>query len=344
MKQFNVAMLGFGIAGKAFSRILLDRHDEIMKKTGYDVKVTAISTATRGTLIDLNGIDLIEATRQAEEDKHFDVTSKAYCEWSTLDVVSKAEYDVMLELTPLNIKTGQPAIDHIKIAMNRGKHVVSANKGPIAWAFKELRDLAEEKHVCFFYETTVMAGMPIFNMADYCLEYAKISEVKGILNATTNYILEQMELGVPKDEIYENGRKGGFMEADPSMDVEGYDAAAKLTSLLNVLMDANITPDQIDRTGIENVTQEDVMAAVARGNKLKLLCEGRIVDGKVQGFVHPGEIAASDAFAGPDVVAVVSLTTDLMGRLTVVQYGLETTQTGYGVFIDLIRVLREMNR
>lgn len=341
MKQCKVAILGFGVAGKAFSRILLDNHQDIQKKTGYDVRITAIATATRGTLVDGEGLDLSLAIRQAEEEGHFDRTSKAYCEWTAMDVVQKAEYDVLLELTPLNIFTGQPAIDHIKGALNRGRHVVSANKGPIAWAYRELRDLAAEKGVCFFFETTVMAGMPIFNMRDYCLEYAKISEVKGILNATTNYILEQMELGVPKEKIYENGRKGGFMEADPSMDVEGYDAAAKLTTLLNVLMDAGITPDQIQRKGIQDVTPEEVMAAVARGNKLKLICRGTIVDGKVLGTVRPEEIPESDAFAGPDVVAVVSLTTDLMGRLTLVQYGLETTQTGYGVFIDLIRVLRE---
>ncbi len=341
MKQCKVAILGFGVAGKAFSRILLDNHQDIQKKTGYDVRITAIATATRGTLVDGEGLDLSLAIRQAEEEGHFDRTSKAYCEWTAMDVVQKAEYDVLLELTPLNIFTGQPAIDHIKGALNRGRHVVSANKGPIAWAYRELRDLAAEKGVCFFFETTVMAGMPIFNMRDYCLEYAKISEVKGILNATTNYILEQMELGVPKEKIYENGRKGGFMEADPSMDVEGYDAAAKLTTLLNVLMDAGITPDQIQRKGIQDVTPEEVMAAVARGNKLKLICRGTIEDGKVLGTVRPEEISESDAFAGPDVVAVVSLTTDLMGRLTLVQYGLETTQTGYGVFIDLIRVLRE---
>lgn len=341
MKQCKVAILGFGVAGKAFSRILLDNHQDIQKKTGYDVRITAIATATRGTLVDGEGLDLSLAIRQAEEEGHFDRTSKAYCEWTAMDVVQKAEYDVLLELTPLNIFTGQPAIDHIKGALNRGRHVVCANKGPIAWAYRELRDLAAQKGVCFFFETTVMAGMPIFNMRDYCLEYAKISEVKGILNATTNYILEQMELGVPKEKIYENGRKGGFMEADPSMDVEGYDAAAKLTTLLNVLMDAGITPDQIQRKGIQDVTPEEVMAAVARGNKLKLICRGTIEDGKVLGTVRPEEIPESDAFAGPDVVAVVSLTTDLMGRLTLVQYGLETTQTGYGVFIDLIRVLRE---
>jgi homoserine dehydrogenase len=179
-------------------------------------------------------------------------------------------------------------------------------------------------------------------MADYCLEYADITEVKGILNATTNYILRQMELGLSKETIYENGRKGGFMEADLSMDVDGFDAAAKLTALLNVLMDAGITPDDIDRTGIAGVTTEQVMDAVARGNKVKLLCSGGVKDGKAWGIVRPEEIPESHAFAGPDVVAVVEITTDLMDRLSIVQYGLEPAQTGYGVFIDLIRVLREM--
>lgn len=342
MKTCRVAMLGFGVAGKAFSKILLSRHEDIARKTGYDVQIVTISTATRGTLNNPSGIDLAEAIRAVEQDGRFDSSDPSYCEWSAMDVVEKADYDVLLELTPLNIKTGQPAIDHLKGAMNRGRHAISANKGPIAWAYRELRDLAKEKGVCFCFETTVMAGMPIFNMADYCLEYADISEVKGILNATTNYILRQMELGLSKETIYENGRKGGFMEADLSMDVDGFDAAAKLTALLNVLMDAGITPDDIDRTGIADVTTEQVMDAVARGNKVKLLCSGGVKDGKAWGIVRPEEIPESHAFAGPDVVAVVEITTDLMDRLSIVQYGLEPAQTGYGVFIDLIRVLREM--
>lgn len=339
MKQFSVAMLGFGIAGKAFSRILMDKHQEIMEKTGYDVQVTAITTGSRGTLICPTGIDLKEATRQVEEEGRFDANGPWYSEMSTMEVVNQAEYDVILELTPINIQTGQPAIDHIRGAMNRGKNAITANKGPIAWAYTELRDLAKEKKVSFCYETTVMAGTPIFNMADHCLQYCKISEVQGILNATTNYVLEEMTKGVPMDEIMEKGRKGGFMEADPSMDMKGWDAAAKLTALLNVLMDANITPDQIQRTGIEEVTPEDIQKAASHGCKLKLLCEGKIVDGRVVGTVKPTEIPENSPFAGADVVAVASVNTDLMGKLTIIQYGLETTQTGYGVFIDLIRVL-----
>ena len=130
------------------------------------------------------------------------------------------------------------------------------------------------------------------------------------------------------------------MEADVSMDTKGWDATAKLTVLLNVLMDAGITPDMIDRTGIEDVTIEDIKAAESRGNVIKLMCSGTMDEnGKVKGRVAPAEVPANDVFADENLVAVVSLYTDLMGKLTILQYGLETTQTGYGVFIDMVRVI-----
>ncbi|MDD6880699.1 MAG: hypothetical protein PUE18_03895 [Firmicutes bacterium] len=340
MKQFSVAMLGYGIAGKAFARILNQTHDEIMEKTGYDVKVVAITTGSRGSLYCMDGIDLAEATRQLEEDGHFDVNSTIYSTMSSMEVVETVDYDAVLELTPLNIETGLPAADHIRGALNRGKHAVSANKGPLAWYYRELRDLAKEKGVCFFYETTVMAGTPVFNMADNCLQYCKIDKIEGIFNATTNYILKEMAKGVPYEEILKAGREQGFMEADTSMDTKGWDATAKLTVLLNVLMDAGITPDMIDRTGIEEVTLEDIEAAKSRGNVIKLMCRGTIDEnGNVIGKVAPEEIPATDVFADENLVAVVSLYTDLMGKLTMLQYGLETTQTGYGVFIDTVRIL-----
>lgn len=340
MKQFSVAMLGYGVAGKAFARILNQTHDDILKKTGYDVKVVAITTGSRGSLLSMDGIDLAEATRQLEEEGRFDETSPQFTTMNSMDVVENVDYDVVLELTPLNIRTGLPAADHIRKALARGKHAVSANKGPIAWYYRELRDLAKEKGVCFFFETTVMAGTPVFNMADNCLQYCKIDRVEGIFNATTNYILKEMTKGVPMEQILKAGREGGFMEADISMDTEGWDATAKLTVLLNVLMDAGITPDMIDRTGIGNVTEKDIADAAKRGNVIKLLCSGSMdEDGHVTGKVAPAEVPACDVFADEKLVAVLSLYTDLMGKLTILQYGLETTQTGYGVFADLVRVL-----
>lgn len=345
MERFNVALLGYGVAGKAFARILNRTHDEIMSKTGYDVRVVSVTTGSRGGLYCPQGIDLDKATCELETKGHFDTESEYYSSMSAMEVVEKVDYDALCELTPLNIQTGLPAADHISGALKRGKHIVSANKGPLAWYYGELRDLAKEKGVCFFFETTVMAGTPVFNMADNCLQYCKINKIEGIFNATTNYILKEMGKGISYDEIIKAGREQGFMEADTSMDTQGFDAAAKLTVLLNVLMDANITPDMIDRIGIEDIRLEDIEAAKARGNVIKLMCRGSIDEnGKVVGKVAPEEIAATDVFADEKLVAVVSLYTDLMGKLTVLQYGLETTQTGYGVFIDVVRILENLSK
>ena len=161
-----------------------------------------------------------------------------------------------------------------------------------------------------------------------------------LLNATTNYILKEMSKDISLEDIMRAGREGGFMEADASMDTEGWDAAAKLTVLMNAIMDADITPDLIDRTGINGITTDDINDAKARGNVIKLMCRGeRHADGTVTGKVAPEEVPESDVFVDERLVAVVSLYTDLMGKLTMMQYGLETTQTGYGVFIDTIRVI-----
>lgn len=340
MKQCKILLLGYGVAGKAFARILQKTHEQILSDKGIDVKVIGITTGSRGSLLCEDGIDLAEATRQLEEEGRFDPAGPCFTTADSMTAAAQWDYDVLMELTPLNIFTGEPATTHIKTALGRGKHAISANKGPLAWHYKELRDLAKEKGCCFFFETTVMAGSPTFDMADHCLQYCTIDKIHGILNATTNYILKEMGNGVPYDEIMRAGREQGFLEADPSMDTEGWDAAAKLTVLMNVLMDAGLTPDKVDRTGITGVTMEDIESAKSRGKVIKLLCKGeKAADGTIKASVKPTEIPADDVFAGEDLVAVVSLNTDLMGKLTLIQYGLETTQTGYGVFIDLCRVL-----
>lgn len=194
--------------------------------------------------------------------------------------------------------------------------------------------------MCFFYETTVMDGAPVFNLMEHTLKFCKVTEISGILNSTTNYILEEMAAGKPYDEIIEAGKQIGFIEADPAMDIEGYDAAAKVTALLNVLMKAGITPDKVDRTGIENITLADIEAAAARGKVIKLLCRGSLVDGRVSASVKPVEVDRKDLLAAVDsTTSVVSITTDLMGKLSVIEHAPEIEQTAYGVFGDIIRVL-----
>ena len=341
-KVFKLALLGFGNAGQAFAKMLMAKHDEIEAMYGADVRVTAIATNSKGNLVKAEGIDLSKALEDVQGKGRFD-DEGAKSTLTTMEIVEKADYDAIAEMTPLNIFTGEPAISHIEAAIKREKHVITANTGPIAWKFKALKNMAREAGVKFFYETTVMDGTPVFNLTEKTLPLARVTEVSGILNSTTNFILEEMAAGCDYDDIMKRGRELGFVEADPAMDIEGYDAAAKITALLNVLMDADITPDQVDRKGIVDITVEDIRDAESRGKVIKLVCRGsRTSDGKVAATVKPEEVDKGDLLATINsTTSVVSITTDLMKKVSVIEHEPEIEQTAFGVFGDLLRVLGE---
>jgi homoserine dehydrogenase len=341
MRELKIAMIGFGNAGRAFTKLLVEKRETIRKKHECDVIVTAIATGSKGSLVNETGLNLETALRDMELLRRFDAESRDFSKMSSMEIAGRADYDVLVELTPLAVFSGQPAIDHIKTALNRGKHVITANKGPIAWAFEELSSLAGQKGVRFYYETTVMDGTPVFNLVEETLSMCRVTEVKGILNSTTNFILEELAKGKDYDAVILEGQERGFVEADPSLDVDGWDAAAKTAALLNVLMGANITPDQIDRKGIGDVTIDQIRDAESRGKVIKLLCCGFLENGKVSGRVAPEEIEKTEL---PAIIkgtsSVVSITTDLMGTVSVVEHDPEIEQTGYGVLSDLIRVIK----
>ena len=342
MKKIRLALLGFGNAGQAFAKLLLEKQDLIEKKYNCKVIVTAIATNSKGNLLCPEGIDLNEILEELQKNGKFS-NKGLLSDMGAIEIATRAEYDVLVEMTPLNIFSGQPAISHIEAAFARGKNVITANKGPIAWKFSELQKMAKDNGSKFFYETTVMDGTPVFNLAEKTLQMCEVTEVSGILNSTTNFILEELAAGTDYGEIMVRGREMGFIEADSAMDIEGYDAAAKTTALLNVLMNANITPDMIERKGIEDITIADIEAAARRGNVIKLLCRGtRDKDGKVKGTVAPTEVPKGDMLASVNsTTSVVSITTDLMKKISIFEHEPEIEQTAYGIFGDLLRVLGE---
>lgn len=339
-KKMRLAILGFGNAGQAFAKLLLEKRKELEEKYGTSIEVVAIATRSRGTLLDPEGINLEKACRDMEELGKFQEEREAYCKATAMDVVETASYDVLVELTPLAIFSGQPAITHIEKALKRGSHVISANKGPIAWDYDRLHRLATEEKRLFYFETAVMDGTPIFNLVEDTLKFCKVTEVNGILNSTTNYVLEELARGKDYEKVIEEGKRRGFIEADPAMDIEGYDAAAKTTALLNVLMDAKITPLDIHRKGIEDIRVEDIKRAEEKGMTIKLMCSGKIQDGKVIGMVRPEEIPKDALLASIDgTSSAVSITTDLMGTVSIIEHAPEIQQTAYGIFSDLVRIL-----
>lgn len=344
MKELKIAMLGFGNAGRAFAELLLNKEEEIREKYGCGVKVTAIATGSSGSLVNRAGVDLVKACRDMKLLHRFDGGSEDFSEMSAMQIAKEADYDILVELTPLAIMSGQPAISHITAALNRGKHVITANKGPLAWAFESLRKLARENGVQFCYETTVMDGTPVFNLVEDTLQLCRVTEIKGILNSTTNFILDELAKGREYVDVLREGKEKGFVEADPSMDIEGWDAAAKTAALLNVLMGADITPDRIDRTGINGITQEQIKEAEERGKVIRLVCRGFIKEGKAEGRVAPEEIDKNELLAAiSGTSSVVSVTTDLMGTVSIVEHDPGIIQTGYGILSDLLRVIRAIS-
>ena len=341
MKEIKLALLGYGNAGRAYGAMLLEKREEIQKTYDTAVRVIAIATKTRGTLLNPAGIDLAEAEAELNRFGRF----QKGVQTDASRVAEEADYDVLVELTPLDIFSGRPAIDHIEAAFRRGKHVISANKGPIAWAYRPLREMAEENGCLFFYETTVMDGAPVFNLAEDTLKMCKVVEINGILNSTTNFILEELAKGASYDDAIEEGKRRGFVEADPALDVEGWDAAAKVAALMNVLMDAGVTPMEIERKGIEDITARDVQDAKRRGKVIKLLCNGTIRDGKPVGTVRPVELDQTDLLSTiTGTSSVVSVTTDLMGTISIVEHEPGIRETAYGVFGDTLRLLERLKR
>ncbi len=337
----KICIIGFGSSSKAFCEILIDKHDSIKESTGFDLQVVAIATKTKGSLLSNDGLDLNEVLEEVKNLGKFDDSNPSIVSYSVVDLIHKSKADIVIELSTLSIIDGQPAIKHIETSMQAGANVITANKGPLAWAYNKLKKLSKVHDVQFLYETTVMDGTPIFNLTRETLPGCKILGFRGILNSTTNFILEEMEKGSTFDSSIKVAQANGFVEADPSLDIDGWDAAAKTAVLINILMEGNLTPMDIQRTGIADISLEDVTSAFEQGQKIKLLCEGYIETNNIIGKVHPVHIDNKDIFSLIDSTSsIISIETDLMGTISIVEQNPEIQQTAYGIFSDLLTVLK----
>lgn len=339
-KKLSICMIGFGNAGKEFCRMLAEKTEEIKSTYDCSVIVTAISTRSKGSLFDPSGIDLERALHEVEAEGKFSQENPQRTDSTAMEIIKKSRADVLIELSTLSIKDGQPAISHIEEAFRNNMHVITANKGPIAWDYKRLKAMADGKGLSLLHETTVMDGAPIFNLAEKTLPGCKILGFKGILNSTTNFIMEEMEAGSDYEYALKEAQRRGFAEADPSLDIDGWDAAAKTAALINVLMNGDATPMTIDRTGISDITLKDIEEAKQKDGKIKLFCEGLRDKDKIIGRVYPAFVDNRDIFSNIDsTTSILSITTDLMGEICMVERHPEIKQTAYGVYSDLLTLL-----
>lgn len=339
--EYKIALLGFGNVLKAFAALLDKKRAHLEERYGYTLTVVGISTNSHGVAIDEKGIDLQKALTLVKNKESLDQLHVGDAVGDAFDFVKKVPADVILEATWLNPEDGQPALDLVKTALESGKHVVTANKGPVAFAYRELRDLAAERGLGFFFESTVMDGAPVHSLGREALLGLEINRIRGILNSTTNSILTRLEEGADFDVAVKEMQDAGLAETDPSNDVDGWDAAVKINVLANVLMGADLRPDDVERVGIRHITVEDAQEALKEGKRIKLLCEAVRDGDTVKATVRPSKLGADDTLGNVSYTAsAVSIETDVLEKVTVVEGQSSPTTTAYGMLVDTLNILR----
>jgi len=331
----RIILVGYGVIGKSVSAVLARRYTEKVADYGLNPKIVAIADLD-GAVINPRGLspEKLETVRQRglpiSENPDFGRPGM-----SALDVIDSVEAEVVVEVTPVNIKTAEPALSHITKAFKTGKHVVTTNKGPLALAMPALTELAEYNNVCFRFSGTVGGGTPMLEFAKRCLAGDRILNIRGILNGTTNYILTEMSQNrVTFQEALANAQKLGYAEKEPSMDVDGFDAACKVVILANWVMNKKITLKDVDRTGVRDVSLQALDEADKKGKTIKLI--GGVEGGKAS--VEPTEIEKDNPLCVSGVLNAVTFSCELAGEQTIIGRGAGGPETAGAVLRDLLAI------
>jgi homoserine dehydrogenase len=339
----RLALIGFGNVGQEFARMLLQKREWLISSKGLDIEVLAIATRSKGNLMSDRGLDLAKVLDEIKTRGDLRHYGEESVDVAPLDVIDGCDADIVVELTTLDIGSGQPAIDHISYALQSKMHVITANKGPIAFAYDQLESLAKSRNVKLRFEGTVMDGTPIFNLFEKTLQGCEVIRIEGILNSTSNYVLTEMSRGRSLDDAVKEAQRRGIAESDPSLDLDGWDAAAKITALANVLMGAGSTPDKVDRRGVTDITPDDLAAAAKEGKKVKLVARAERSASGIVTRVSPEKLDCTSAFwSVDDTSSAVTLSTDLMGDITILETNPAITQTAYAVLSDLLLIVEWM--
>ncbi len=271
-QRVRLLLIGVGNVGRRFLELLVRKQDPLRDRLGLELILTGVAD-TSGVATCPTGLDPQQVVQLKAEGQGV----AAYSHWgrpggAALEMVQTAEADLLLEASPANLEDGQPGLGCIETALSRGMHVVTANKAPLVLAFPRLLDLARSHGVRLRFDATVAGGLPAVNLGQRDLAAAEIHRLEGILNLTTNYILTRMaQDGLSYDEALAHAQAAGHAETDPSLDVEGWDAANKLVILAHSVLGYPITLADVEVEGITHVTDETLRQAAAEGKRVKLV-------------------------------------------------------------------------
>ena len=313
--------------------MLVAKETELRRR--YDVRwrLTGVATRRSGWVADPEGLNPL-----AILNGHWPAPPHQPChdvrEW-----LEKARADVLFEASSLDAQTGHPAIEHLKAALDLGAHAISANKGPIVHAYRELTALAHEKKKKFLYEATVMDGVPIFSIFPLGLPATILQGFSGVLNSTTNVVLTEIEKGRSFDEAVKRAQALGIAETDPAADLDGWDAAVKVATLAIVLMGVPVKLEQVKRSGIRDLSEEKIRSVRAAGMRYKLVCRAERRGDGVVCTVQPELLLASDPLANLEgTSSAIRFDLDVFS-LSIVEHNPGVEATAYGLLADFLRAV-----
>jgi homoserine dehydrogenase len=338
----RLLIIGFGNVGRELARILTADPNTYPRIPNSRFSVVGVTTASRGSLASSTGVDVNRALDEITSRGFFGNSNPDFSRLDSAEAVARLDYDILVELSTLSIVgRGEPALSYLKTALNRGKHCVTANKGPLAFSAKELLSLAARKGKLLLYEATVMDGTPIFNMARSSLMGCRVQSIEGVVNSTTNYVLSRLTQGQPVADAVKSAQRQGFAEADPEHDLEGWDAAAKICVLANVLMGADLTPFEVHREGLSSLHPSSLEALGDQPSKIRMIARAEKVGRSVEAGVVLEEIADDHPFSFvSETGCALRIETDLLGPLLIQQQSPTLTDTAYGVLNDLMELIR----
>jgi homoserine dehydrogenase len=337
MKTYNLCLLGFGNVGRALSRLLASKSGEMREGFGVAWRITGVASRRLGWAVAPEGFD-VDRLLAGEVASEVSPSPEDVREW-----LRAARAGVVFETTSLEPRTGQPAIDFARAALESGAHVVTANKGTVAHAYPELSELARERGLRFMFEATVADCLPVFSLFRECLPAARLLEFRALLNSTTTVILEEIERGRTFAEGVERAQLMGIAETDPSYDVDGWDAVMKVCALANVLMREQLRPDEIEREGIRHLDAMRLRAAGGEGKPFRLISRAwRDGAGRLRASVKPEQVGPDDVFASLDGSSLAaSFKLDVLPGLTIAAHGPNLQSTAYGLLADFINIARQ---
>lgn len=330
-------LIGLGIIGQSYCQLLDNRKKDLLSDYGIDSKIVAVADS-KGVAINEKGIEISDILGIKKANKSVSELPIGDKNKTSIDLIKEIDAELLVDATPTNIEHGEPSASLLDNAMKTKKNIITANKGPLALAFSSLVEKADYNNIILKYSATVGGGTPVLEFGRKCLEADRILEIQAILNGTTNYILTEMDnRGLSFDKALKEAQELGFAEADPTLDVDGFDAAAKLVIMGNLLLNRELVLSDLKINGIRDITQKDITKAKDNGNTIKLIASINNV-----AEVKPISISKNDPMSVAGALCSVKFTSEFAGEEIIIGKGAGGMETASAMIRDLVEIKQNM--